>query len=43
MLKSSLCYYSEAYTLVKGTIAVNSAAVANNTNRKKIKKLCSIH
>ena len=46
MLKSSLCDYSEAYILVKGTIAVNNIAVAgagaNNTNRKRI-KLCSIH
>ena len=39
MLKSSLCDYSEAYILVKGTIAVNNTAVAgagaNNTKRKK--------
>ena len=46
MLESSLCDYSEAYILVKGTIAVNNTAVAgagaNNTNRKRI-KLCSIH
>ena len=38
MLKSSLCDYSDAYILVKGTIAVpNTAAAdtdANNTNKK---------
>ena len=42
MLKSSLCDYSDAYILVKGTISVNSTAAqgvaANNTNRKVIFK-----
>ena len=45
MLKSSLCDYSDAYILVKGTIAVNttvaSDAVANNTNKKVISKNCA--
>ena len=37
MLKSSLCDYSDAYVLVKGTISVNNtaaAASANNTDKK---------
>ena len=38
MLKSSLCDYSDAYILVKGTIAVNNTvtadADANNANKK---------
>ena len=42
MLKPSLCDYSDAYTLVKGTIAVNNIAAAdadaNNTNKKAIFK-----
>ena len=47
MLKSSLCDYSDAYILVKGTITVNNAAAAaaadaNNTNKKVIFKNCSI-
>ena len=37
MLKSSLCDYSDAYILVKGTITVNNTAdqgaAANNTNK----------
>ena len=40
MLKSSLCDYSDAYILVKGTITVNNTAAAgaaaNNTNKKVI-------
>ena len=41
MLKSSLCNYSDAYTLVKGNIivkntAADGAAAANNTNKKVI-------
>ena len=44
MLKSSLCDYSDAYILVKGTITVNNTAAAdpdaNNTNRKVIFKIC---
>ena len=40
MLKSSLCDYSDAYVLVKGTISVNNTAAqgaaANNTNKKII-------
>ena len=40
MLKSSLCDYSDAYILVKGTITVNNTAAAgadaNNTNKKNI-------
>ena len=42
MLRSSLCDYSNAYILVKGTIPINNAAgagaAANNTNRKKYLK-----
>ena len=42
MLKSSLCDYSDAYIIVKGTITViNTAAdgaAANNTNKKVIFK-----
>ena len=43
MLKSSLCDYSDAYILVKGTITVNNTAAqgaaANNTNKKVILKI----
>ena len=42
MLKSSLCDYSDASILVKGTITVNNIAAAdanaNNTNKKVIFK-----
>ena len=45
MLKSSLCDYSDAYILVKGTISVNNTAVqgaaANNTNKKVMFKNCA--
>ena len=45
MLKSSLCDYSDAYTLVKGTVTVNNTAAqgaaANNTNKKVIFKNCA--
>ena len=45
MLKSSLCDYSDAYILVKGTISVNNTAAAdaaaNNTNKKMIFKNCA--
>ena len=43
MLKSSLCDYSNAYILVKGTITVNNtaAADADNTNKKVIFKNCA--
>ena len=45
MLKPSLCYYSDAYILVKGNIAVNNTATAdadaNNTNKKVIFKNCA--
>ena len=38
MLKSSLCDYSDAYILVKGTITVNNIAAAdaaaNNADKK---------
>ena len=44
MLKSSLCDYSYAYILVKGTISVDNTAAqgaaANNTNKKVIFKNC---
>ena len=45
MLKFSLCDYSDAYILVKGTISVNNTAAAsaavNNTNKKVIFKNCA--
>ena len=45
MLRSSLCDYSDAYILVKGSITViNTAAAdaaANNTNKKIIFKNCT--
>ena len=45
MLESSLCDYSDAYILVKGTISVNNTAAqgaaANNTNKKVIFKNCA--
>ena len=45
MLKSSLCDYSDAYILVKGTISVTNTAAAgagaNNINRKVIFKNCA--
>ena len=44
MLKSSLCDYSDAYILVKGTISINNTAAqgsaASNTNEKVIFKNC---
>ena len=45
MLKSSLCDYSDAYILVKGTISVNNTAAAgaavNNNDKKVIFKHCA--
>ena len=45
MLKSSLCDYSDAYILVKGTISVNNiaaaGAVVNNNDKKGIFKNCA--
>ena len=45
MLNSSLCDYSDAYILVKGTITVNNTAAAganaNNTDKKVIFKNCA--
>ena len=45
ILKSSLCDYSDAYILVKGTISVNSTAAAgaavNNINKEVIFKNCA--
>ena len=41
MLRSSLCDYSDAHILVKGNISVNTAACANNTNKKLIFKNCA--
>ena len=42
MLWSSLCYYSDAYILVKGNISLNNTAAdgaaANNTDKKVIFK-----
>ena len=44
MLKSSVCDYSGAYIIVKGTITVNNTAgdgaAGNNTNKKVIFKKC---
>ena len=45
MLKSSLCDYSDAYILVKGTISVNNTAAAgvaaNKINKEVIFKNCA--
>ena len=45
MLKSSLCGYSDAYILARGTNTVNNTASAdvdaNNTNKKVIFKNCA--
>ena len=41
MLRFSLCDYSDAYILVKGNIAVNNTADANNTDKKVIFKNCA--
>ena len=44
MIKSSLCDYSDAYILVKGTITVNNTgtvAAPNNRNKKVIFKTCA--
>ena len=45
MLKSSLCDYSDAYILVKGTISANNTpaagAAVNNNDRKVIFKNCA--
>ena len=45
MLQSSLCDYSDAYLLFKGTITVANTAVArqaaNNANKKVIFKNCA--
>ena len=45
ILKSSLCDFSVAYILVKGTISVNNTAAAvvavSNTNKKVIFKNCA--
>ena len=47
MPNSSLCNYSDAYILVKGTITVHNTAAAadadaNNTNKKVIFKNCAL-
>ena len=42
MLVSSLCDYSKAYTLVKGTAAAVNTAAANNVNKKVIFKNCML-
>ena len=39
MLKSSLCVYSDAYILVKGTITVNNTAAADAAVNNAIKKV----
>ena len=43
MLRTSLCDYSDAYTLVKGTITVANTAAAdadvNNANKKLYLKI----
>ena len=39
MLRSDLCDYADAYILVSGTIAVTTAAGANNIRDKKNRKV----
>ena len=39
MLRSSLCDYSDAYILVKGTITVTAPGVNNNANNIRDKKI----
>ena len=39
MLKSSLCDYSDAYILAKGTITVNNTAAADATASNAYKKV----
>ena len=45
VIRSSLCDYSDAYILVKGTITVPNTAAAgaaiNNTNKKVVFKNCT--
>ena len=45
LLRSSLCDYSDAYTLVNGNISVNNSAgagaAANNVGKKVIFKNCA--
>ena len=44
MIRSSLCDFSDAYILVKGTITVSNTAgdaAVNNTNKKVIFKNCA--
>ena len=38
MLRSNLCDYFDAYTLVKGTITVTAPGANNNANNKRDKK-----
>ena len=38
MLKSNLCYYSDVYILVKGTITVTAPGVNNNANNIRNKR-----
>ena len=45
MIRSSLCDYSDAYMLVKGTVTIPNSTAAgvavNNTNKKVIFKNCA--
>ena len=44
MIRSSLCDYSDAYILVKGTITVGNtgtATIPNNRNKNVIFKYCA--
>ena len=44
MIRSSLCNYSDAYILVKGTITITNtgrAVATNNINKKVIFKSCA--
>ena len=44
MIRSSLCNYSDAYILVKGTITITNtgrAVAPNNINKKVIFKSCA--
>ena len=41
MIRSHLCYCSDKYIHVKGTITIRNTAAANNTNKKVIFKNCA--
>ena len=43
MLKSSVCYYSDAYIIFKGTVSIKSQAgdIANNGDKEVVFKNCA--